>query len=181
MTGRERVRAAMRYQPVDKVPLQYYLTPVGYYEHGEKLNDLFTSLPGDFGPTPRQPIPVIPPSDFDEQGRYHVFQRDEWGTMWEKRIFGITGIAKEYPLRDESAIASYRFPAPPPLDEASLARDRLAAREYQKSYYLMMHGGSLYERLCALRPDEDVLCDLALDEPHIHLLADRIDRHVRPW
>ncbi|NLG26208.1 MAG: hypothetical protein GX558_12690 [Clostridiales bacterium] len=177
MTGRERVRAAMRFSPVDAVPLQYYLPPVGFYEHGEKLNDLFMSLPGDFGPMARQPVPVLPPSDFDAQGRYHTFQRDEWGTVWERRIFGVAGIACEHPLRDAGLIADYRFPPRPPIDEPALARDRAAAREHQKSHYLVMPGGSLYERMCALRPDEDVLCDIALDEPHIHLLADRIVEH----
>jgi len=83
MTGRERVKAAMRYQPVDKVPLQYMYTPVGFYEHGEKLNDLFQQLPGDFAPFTRQPIPILTVSDFDEAGRYHSFSRDEWGTLWE--------------------------------------------------------------------------------------------------
>ena len=41
MNCRERVKAAMHYKPVDKVPLQYYYCPVGYYEHGDKLNDLY--------------------------------------------------------------------------------------------------------------------------------------------
>lgn len=56
MTRRERVHNAMHYKPVDKVPLQYYYTPVGYYEHGDKLNDLFASLPGDFEPFARQSV-----------------------------------------------------------------------------------------------------------------------------
>ena len=47
MNGRERVRRAMHYQSVDKAPLQYYYCPVGYYEHGEKLNDLYERVPGD--------------------------------------------------------------------------------------------------------------------------------------
>ena len=40
MTGRERVHAARHFKSPDKAPLQYYYWPVGYYEHGEKLNDL---------------------------------------------------------------------------------------------------------------------------------------------
>jgi uroporphyrinogen decarboxylase len=34
--------------------------------------------------------------------------------------------------------------------------------------------GSLFQRLIALRPEEDVLCDLVSDEPFIHRLADTI-------
>ena len=37
MTSRERVKAAMHYQPVDRPPVQFYYCPVGYYEHGDKL------------------------------------------------------------------------------------------------------------------------------------------------
>ena len=56
MNGRERVSAAMHFRKPDKVPLQYYYCPVGYYEHGEKLNDLYASLPGDFEPFRRMPV-----------------------------------------------------------------------------------------------------------------------------
>lgn len=41
-------------------------------------------------------------------------------------------------------------------------------------FYYLQGAGSLFERLIALRPEEDVLCDIALGEPGINRLADRI-------
>ena len=178
MTGRERVKAAMRYQAVDKVPLQYLYTPVGFYEHGEKLNDIYEKHPGDFQPFSRQPIPKLSSEDFDSEGRYHSFIRDEWGTLWEYRIFGIAGIPYEYPLADAKAIDSY-FPPPIPAqseDERAQAKINMAAHKEQ--YYGLYNVGSLFERLRQLRPDNDVLMDMALGEPALDLLADRITEHV---
>ena len=50
LTRRERIHRAMHFQPVDKVALRCLHTNVGYYEHGDKLNDLFAALPDDFQP-----------------------------------------------------------------------------------------------------------------------------------
>jgi hypothetical protein len=174
MTGRQRVKAAMRYQPVDKVPLQYYYAPVGYHEHGEKLNDLFATLPGDFEPFARKPIPVIPPEDYDADGSYHAFRRDEWGTLWEYRIFGIWGMPREYPLKDISLLRDYCFPDPPAHTGPELEALKAQVVEHQRQHYCSLGAGSLIERLKMLRPDEDVLCDIALDTPEINELADRI-------
>lgn len=174
MTGRERVRAALRFQSVDRAPLQYYYTPVGFYEHGEKLNDLFASLPGDFAPFARQIIPAPPPEEFDAEGRYHAFRRSEWGALVEYRIFGIAGIVRTHPLKDLSKLDDYRFPPAAPLSGEAFEKQRARIAAHQKEYFACVGVGSLFERLKELRPDEDVLCDIALGEPGIHVLADRI-------
>ncbi|MDR2078352.1 MAG: hypothetical protein LBP74_01355 [Treponema sp.] len=177
MNSRERVRAAMSFKKPDRVPVQYYYCPVGYYEHGDKLNDLYASLEGDFAPFTRAAVPVLPDSDFDEAGNYHAFKRDEWGVLWEFRIFGIAGIPKEFPLADPEKIRSYTAPpAPePPGDTAGAREKALAARN--DGCYQLRGCGSLFERMIALRPEEEVLCDLISGEPYIHELADIITEH----
>lgn len=175
MTRRERVHRAMRFMPVDKAPLQYYYTPVGYYEHGEKLNDLFASLPGDFEPYVRQPIPVLPESDFDSEGKYHHFRVDDWGVEWEYRIFGVQGIPRRRPLNCPEDLPGYVLPPAPAEDGAefeSYAAGVKARRD--ADYYVFGSGGSLYEQLLAIYGDENVLCDIQTDEPEINELADRI-------
>ena len=178
MTGRERVRAAIHFKPVDKVPLQYLYTPVGFYEHGERLNDLYEQHPGDFEGFKRQPIPVIPPEDFDSQGLYHSFKLDDWGTLWEHRIFGITGIPAKYPLADINDIASYFPPPIPVLNEMERAQAKANMASHQQLYYGSYGVGSLFERLRYLRPDEDVLMDMINGEPALELLTDRIADHI---
>jgi uroporphyrinogen decarboxylase len=167
----------MSFNKPDKVPVQYYYCPVGYYEHGDKLNDLYATLEGDFGPFTRVEPPVLPDSDFNQTGGYHAFRRDEWGVLWEFRIFGIAGIPKEYPLADSEKISSYTAPPSPevPEDIGEARKKALAAR---KDDYYHLHGcGSLFERMIALRPEADVLCDLVSDEPYIHELVDIIANH----
>ena len=48
MTSRERVRAALAFEPVDKAPLEYHRCGRGLYEHGEALRSLIKAHPGDF-------------------------------------------------------------------------------------------------------------------------------------
>ena len=174
MNSRERVCAAMRYRPVDRAPVQYYYCPVGYYEHGDKLNKLYASLPGDFSPHINVPVPVIPPEHFDENGDYHAFIRDGWGTLTEYRIFGIAGIPCEYPLADIEKLDEYKFPAPPVCSGEWFEARKKAIADHKKDYYALEGGGSLFERLKALRSDEDVLCDIALNTDEINRLADMI-------
>ena len=182
MTGRERVKAAIAFKPVDRAPLQYLATSIGFYEHGEKLNDLYATLPGDFGPFVRSPIPVLPPEDFDADGRYHTFTRDEWGTVWERRIYGLWGMPSEYPLAgaNAQATAAYRFPERATHSGEDIARERIEVTKLQQLYYTMHGGGSLMERLRGLLPEEELLMGIAADEPHINALADRIVEYHAP-
>jgi len=173
MTSRERVKNAMHFKSVDKVPVRYYYCPVGYYEHGEKLNDLYETMPGDFFPFERMPIPVLPNDAFDDNGRFHSFAEDEWGTTWEYRIFGITGIPCKRPVSSlEDAIS---LKPPIPCDEDSLTNDMSWVDENKKmGYYTQCGCGSLYERLIALYGDENVLCDIATNEKTVNILADKV-------
>lgn len=165
MTSGERVCAAMHYSAPDRIPVQFYYCPVGYYEHGDKLNKLYSTLEGDFSPFINVPVPRILPGDM-EDGNYHAFRRDEWDTLWEYRIFGITGIPCEFPLADERKIDTF---APPPLPPTPVFSD--------DGYYHQYGCGSLFERLIELRPEADVLCDMIAGEKYIHRLADKITEY----
>lgn len=182
MTRRTRVHNALHYKPVDKVPVRYYYCPVGYYEHGDKLNDLYATLPGDFEPFRRCEIPHPPASDYDENGRYHAFKTDEWGVMWQYRIFGVAGIPCRHPVNSPEEAEAYRTP-PLMLCDGPEYEDFAQAIALQKEqdYPAMVQCGSLYERLISLYGDENVLCDIVMDEPGIHKLADKVIEYNRAW
>jgi len=178
MTRRERVQHAMHYQAVDKIPVRYYYCPVGYYEHGEKLNDLYATLPGDFEPFRRMPIPKLTAADFDENGKYHSFQTDEWGVTREFRIYGVQGIPNKYLLNSPEDVAAFNPPPFPPLDGPAFEAYRqqvLASKE--NDYFTFGGTGNLYERLIALYGDENTLCDIFNDEREINLLADKLTEY----
>ena len=180
MTSRERVKEAMHYRPTDKAPLQYYYCPVGYYEHGDKLNDLYASLPGDFEPFRRMPVVGPKPEDLDEQGRYHHFETDEWGVVWEKRIFGVTGIPCKRPLEDPEKLADYRPPRLAGEDHEAMERLKAHYDRRKKEGFYTLHGcGGIYERLISLCGDENALCGMALDDEDIGRIADMIMERAR--
>lgn len=175
MTRKERVKRAMHYKSVDKVPVRYYYTPVGYYEHGDKLNDLFATLPGDFEPFKRFPVPEIPASEFDAVGKYHTFRTDEWGVTWEYRIYGIAGIPSKRPINAPENVETYETPAQLPSegpDFDAFAESVEMCR--QQDYPVLVGCGNLYERMISLYGDENVLCDIAMDEVEVNRLADKI-------
>lgn len=175
MTGRERVKRAMRYQSVDKAPLQYYYTPVGVYEHGEKLNDLYATLPGDMEPFVRMPARGPAPEEMDENGQYHAVHTDEWGIPWEYRIFGVTGIPQRHIIADDDEAGAYLPPGTPAIEGPEMEKyARFVAERQAQGYYTFGGGGGFYERMLALYGDENVLCGIAMDEPGINRLADRI-------
>jgi len=178
LTRRERVRRAMHFQSVDKAPVRYYYCPVGYYEHGDKLNDLYARLPGDFEPFRRFPIPGPEPEDFSESGEFHAFRKDEWGVTWEYRIYGITGIPCAYPIRDSEEAENYRTPPAVTCEGDEYdAFAREITRRKQEDYPAMVGCGNLLERMLSLYGDENVLSDIMLNETGINVLADRITEY----
>lgn len=179
MNARERVTAAMEYRAVDQAPLQYYYSPVGYYEHGEKLNELFAALPGDFAPFSRQPIPVLGKERFDAGGRYHEYRTDEWGAVWEHRIFGVSGIVYRHPLADWAALEHLQVPALPAPTGPAFEAEKARLKKHQETFFALVGCGSLLERMSALRGDAALYCDLAEDSPEIHRLADLIAGYDR--
>ena len=175
MQSRERVRAAIAYGAPDIVPLEIHPSPGGLFEHGPKLLELMQRSGHDFGDIGRLTMPPPPaPEDWDADGRYHAFRADEWGTTFEYRIYGIWGHRVGYPLADIGALATYRPPEPPPSQGPAFEAALAEARRHQERYFLVGHGGLLFEQMQSLRPFEDVLVEIALDAPEINRLADLI-------
>lgn len=174
MSSRERVQAALAFQPVDIIPLQIHPSPGGLYEHGVKLLALMQACGHDFGTLDSIALPDIPPEDFDADGRYHVVRTDEWGTTWEFRQYGIWGYRIGYPLADMANLAHYQLPSIEKLSGSALEAVRIAGALHRQQYYQVGGGISLFETLQSLRPFEDVLIDIAHDTPEINELADKL-------
>lgn len=178
MTRRERVHRAMHYQSVDKVPVRYYYCPVGYYEHGDKLNDLYASLPGDFEPFRRLPVVGPAPEDYDADGRFHAFKKDDWGVTWEYRIFGITGIPHIHPIQSPEDMETYQTPPHAACEGPEFDKFAQQMQALKDQDYPALAGcGNLFERMLSLYGDENILCDIAMNEVEINKLADQITEY----
>jgi uroporphyrinogen-III decarboxylase len=172
MNPRQRVLAALNFQPVEKIPLQIHPSPAGLFEHGQKLLDLMLACGHDFGDQSELSLPKVPSEDFDADGRYHKILTDDWGTTWEYRIYGIWGYRIGYPLADISHLVDYQPPEVKPLAGEALTRAQAAGQAHREQYFQIGGGISIFETMQSLRPFEDVLIDISQDPPEINRLGD---------
>ena len=178
MTHRERVIEMLKGRPVDRPAIQFLYTPVGFYEHGEALNDLYEKYPGDFEAFTRKPIPSPPASAFDREGRYYERITDEWGATQEYRVYGIMGHAIDFPIKTPKDAINYVFP-PYPDHVRNPADYAAAVRQAKEGYFVFGGGGDIMQRMWAIRGFENVMMDLADDAPEINQLMDRLSDYNR--
>ena len=116
---------------------------------------------------------------------------DAWGCVWENHIDGIHGQVKKSPLDDWSALEDFRAPEPDTCDDMgafdwdaarkALEKDRAAGGVAAGS----TNHGFLFLRLQYLRGFENLMIDIATDEPKLHKLVDIIygfnKRRIDKW
>lgn len=171
--SRQRMLDAFHFSHPDKIPVVYHPSTAGLYVHGHKLLDLFNAYPPD-NPITFDRLPAPPPGTVDAHGRYHERSTDAWGTEWEYLIFGVAGHPKTYPFDSWEAAADYAFPPRPSADPQAFAVQKRTVAE-QREHYLVMKGGiSIFERLHALRPIDEVLMDLVVEDRYLMPFLDRL-------
>lgn len=165
-TPRQRMLDAFAFNGPDRIPVVYHPSPAGLNVHGKKLLDLFNAYPPD-NPVVFDAIPHPPEGTVDASGRYHEIRTDEWGTEWEHLIYGVWGHPRRYPFENWEAAAAYAFPPFPLPDRVTLAK--------QREEYLVFAGTvSIFERLHALRPMDEVLMDLLTEATAFLRFLDRL-------
>ena len=172
-TSRQLLLDAFEYNKPEKIPVVYHPSPAGLYVHGKKLLDLFNAYPPD-NPITFDSIPAPPAETIDENGRYVEIKKDEWGTEWEHLIYGVYGHPKKYPLVNWQEARDYGFP---PISKFAVS-DKETVRVLQKNYLLFEGWISIFERLHALRPIDEVLLDLCTENEHLIYF---LDRFVEYW
>ena len=171
--SRQRLLDAFHFAHPDRIPVVYHPSPAGLHVHGQKLLDLFNRYPPD-NPIRFDSLPAPDPRTIGSDGRYHELKKDGWGTEWEYLIFGIAGHPRNYPFASWEEGQDYEFPPVPTLDSPDFAVDKKRIAE-QKERYLVFGGGlSLFEKLHALRPMDDLLIGLATGDRHLLDFLDRL-------
>lgn len=192
MTPRERVLAMLDFKSVDKPALECDVNSVALYEHGEKIRELFKTLPGDFGPITDNPFYEKPGADvfdrdgrmwlpregedFDERGDFLRDFIDDWGVEWRYRIFGIQGHPKQNAIKTWQEAERYKFPdiIPDPIFSAIKAD----VEKQQAAGYFVKRGWVNYmERTYSLYNFEDVLMDIATRDAGLLRFTERFHEH----
>lgn len=113
MTSRERVEAALAFEPVDKAPLEYHPCGRGLYEHGEAFRRLLKAHPGDFEDFSDMPIPAAAGQRPAARTEAIMSTKQTPGALrGNRRIFARTGHPYRQPLADWRALEGFRCPAP---------------------------------------------------------------------
>lgn len=164
--SRQRMLDTFEFNNPDKIPVVYHPSTAGLYVHGEKLLDLFNEYPPD-NPSSFNMIKSPPADTIDNTGKYHEIVKDEWGTNCEYLIYGIHGHPKSYPFKSWEAAAEYQFPQHTLIEKAELAMQ-------QKDYLVFSGWISIFEKLHALRPMDEMLIDIMTGDPALLRFLDRL-------
>ena len=130
--------------------------------------------------------PRIFPYEIDTGFNYRVvgerfkrgYLRDSWGCLWKNLREGVIGIVVEHPLADWDSFDSYE--PPDPLTQDSYGpRDWEAAatkakRQREKGLLVEGNAESLFDRLYALRGFENLMMDIATEDPRLPALVDML-------
>ena len=192
MTSRERVRAALNFQPVDRAPLDVTLTLSAF----EKLRALLNACPDD-RPKPNAAMEVLPPPELltalgvdclsakfggrpQLDGDMPKTIRDAWGIEYalvsqqEGRYYE----TMSHPLAGASRrdLGGYAWPAAGPGEQAELLHDQTEADFRNTDLALVgRFGGPILEIASKLLGLQEWLTRVMTDRDFIAALLDRIE------
>ena len=116
---------------------------------------------------------------------------DSWDCVWEAAINGLEGAVVHHPLADWAAFDDYQVPDPlvqadrGPVDWQATREGFKAAQEQGGLTVGGVPHGFLFMRLFYLRGFENLMIDLATDEPRLPRLIDAVVQHnykiVQQW
>jgi uroporphyrinogen decarboxylase len=176
MNSRERVRRALRFERPDRVPISHAVLPAAQLKYGPALAEILAEFREDFGWDYMSDLPVERfPAQYKKGSN-----RDDFGTLWRVEWMGICGIPVDWPIRDLSLCAEYKwpedFPAGPPAGR--LYSGHMAG--FDERWYARGGWFTYFEQLQQLRGMENLLVDLAGESRGSpKLLDDLLDFNLR--
>ncbi|MBI4559377.1 MAG: hypothetical protein HY706_17460 [Candidatus Hydrogenedentes bacterium] len=171
MTERENWLRAVEFRCPLWIPCGVGFSPLTWHVHRERLVEVCLRHPLLFPEFQAQQV------KFDEFGpvyRAGEYFRDNWGCLWYNSIGGLEGQVVEHPLARWDALEGYLPPDPKKLSERgdrdwAKIRERAAAAK-QKGDRVSGDGERLFDRLYFLRGFENLMLDIATDDPHLPAL-----------
>ena len=154
MTSRERVRAALSFQPVDRIPLE--IEP-GFDEFE---NDIHTPY-HTYGPG-------------KSYGAYGVkgIRQDHWGSIWESAEDGVSGEVRQAMINSWNDLEKLYIPYDI-LEKADMSRVNEDCAASGK-FTMKMWGIMPFQRMQYLRGTETLFMDIALEDENMLRLMEKV-------
>jgi len=178
ISDRENWLRAIGFGGPEWIPCSVILLPIAWHAHRERLEELVLRHPSIF---PRYERGSVSFDEFPEFERPGTVTFDNWGCGWRVEIGGAEGQVVVHPLADWSALDTWR--PPDPLTKAERADRDWAqvkvdlAEQRRTGQVAMGWGERLFDRLYALRGFENLMIDIATDEPRLQELIGILTEH----
>lgn len=180
MTPKENMLKAIRFESPDYIPMTFKINDSCWDSYPQDF--LFEQMerhPLLFPDFHRPAIPYIP--KYAAVAKKDAPFKDDWSCIWHTSMDGITGTVTEHALSSWDSFESYKGPDPAccmgigPVDWTAEAK---RIRDLQNQGKLVKAGlrhGHTFLQLCDLRGYENLIFDMADEEPNLTQLIDMIE------
>lgn len=172
MTRRENFLRTVEFRNPEWIPVSVNLPNAVWKKHREELEDIILGHPLLFEGYRKGN------KNFDECpfGYRKGYYRDNWGCLWHNIQEGILGQVIGHPLSDWKFLDTYK--PPDPLKKGDFEEynwdkiKRNIGEQKKKDFLTIGSGGELFTRLYYLRGFENLMMDIATDDPHLPKLIE---------
>jgi len=190
MTERERRLAAARFEGPDRIPIGMGFTGDCWEAYENRALDEIMAEHPKLWPNHRPKPPDWRPTHaaWRRAGAPHT---DSWACVWETIVNGTTGAVVHHALADWAYFATFEPPDPGEhdgwgaIDWQARAKQIAACRQNGGLTAGSLRHGHLFLTLTYLRGFENLLFDMADEEPRLAELVAMVERfsaaHVRRW
>ena len=180
MNRRENTLRAVRFERPEHIPMSFHINPACWHAYPQgALHALMAEHPFLFPNFQPSPEPIAP--RYGPNQRAKESYTDDWGCVWETTEDGITGTVTGHPLADWASFEGYIPPNPArrsglgPVDWDRTADNLRTAREEGRLAAAGLQHGHTFLRLLDLRGYENLIYDMADDEPRLGALIDVVE------
>lgn len=180
MNNRENILKAIRFESPEYIPMTFSINAACWQNYSQDfLFDLMESHKLLF-PDFKRPEGKYSP-DFALVARKDSPYTDDWGCLWETTENGITGTVTRHPLKSWTDLRHYKAPDPEvctgigPVNWRELEANFKKAREDGEITRGGLRHGHTFLQLCDIRGYENLMFDMADDEPGLRELAAMVE------
>lgn len=180
MNERENILRAIRFESPEYIPMTFHINDACWTAYPQDfLVGLIETHPFLFKGAAPPALPHAP--EYDLVARADKPYLDDWGCLWETTEDGITGIVTRHPLESWDAFETFVPPDPGrctgigPIDWGQEAKRLDSARAAGKLAPGGLRHGHTFLQLCDLRGYENLIYDMADDEPRLWKLIGMLE------